>query len=235
MDVPDWLTYGVADFVPYTQETYLRLAQQINTEAGLLSVLGWLGPVIMAFLATKTRYYRWAIAGLAASWAWCGYWFFQRFYSQLNWAAEIIAWAFFCQSLLFLLLLSGRQTAYLPCKPAHRPTPLTVWLPWTLIAMAICWPLLTYLVGRPWPRWEYFAFYPDATALFTLGFVLALRPPQKKALLFSLLLPIPILWCLFSSAMLGVIEQPTVYFIYAALLLVLATLAESTWAEYSAS
>ena len=63
-----------------------------------------------------------------------------------------------------------------------------------LVALALAYPLLAPLFGRPWHGAEFFGIAPDPTAIATLGFLLMARGRSTL-----LLYPIPLLWCLASG------------------------------------
>jgi hypothetical protein len=86
-----------------------------------------------------------------------------------------------------------------------------------LVLLALAYPMLGGLLGRPWTQAEVFGLAPDPTALGTLGVLLWLSARGSAA---WWLWPIPWLWCLASGATLWTIQAPA-----AGLLPVLALLA----------
>jgi hypothetical protein len=71
-----------------------------------------------------------------------------------------------------------------------------------LLALALLYPLLAPLGGRPWAQAEIFGIAPDPTAIGTLALLLLLR-----ARWCAVLLPIPILWCVASGVTLLAMES----------------------------
>ena len=72
-----------------------------------------------------------------------------------------------------------------------------------LIAVAMLYPLLAPVLGRPMSGSEWFVLMPDPTVLGTLGFLLCLRTRWS-----ALLLAVPLLWCAISGATLWTLKAP---------------------------
>jgi hypothetical protein len=71
-----------------------------------------------------------------------------------------------------------------------------------LLAVALLYPVLAPLAGRPWSAAEVIGIAPDPTAIATLALLLLARP-RRQALLF----PIPVLWCLASGLTLWAMDS----------------------------
>jgi hypothetical protein len=74
------------------------------------------------------------------------------------------------------------------------------------VAGLVAYPFLPPLFGRPWSGAELFGIAPDPTAIATLGFLLA-----ANGRLSSILVPIPLVWCLFSGLTLVAMDELQAY------------------------
>lgn len=178
----EWWTYRPSDFLMFSARTWGRLAESWN-EA--LWPWQWLmmaaGSALVAASARDPRRTRpWAIAVLAAAWAWVGWAFHWERFADINTGARWFAVAFGVQAVL-LLALGWRPVAGAP------PTP-TRGIGLALAAAALLYPLLAPLAGRGWGQAEVAGAMPEPTALFTAGLLLAL-PLRHR----GLLLVVPVL------------------------------------------
>ncbi|BFM06378.1 hypothetical protein [Halioxenophilus aromaticivorans] len=242
----DWLTYSIADFVPYTAETYRRLAAQINEAAGLWRTLALFAPWLLLAAAWQHKWQRrfstlstvLLALTLAASWVSCGYIYFATFYSQLNWAAGYLAWGFYAQAFLLLAAVVPRALSSTAAPASNRPNIALRTIAMGLMLAAACWPLAGWILGRTWQQTERFGLFPDATAVFTLGFMilLASRNTVTAGLVWGLAITsvIPLLWLVVSSAFLSVLMQPERILICLAIAATIIALAVSLTAVFSA-
>lgn len=188
----EWWTYRLSDFLLFSADTYYRLFELYNTAIWpahivvlvlsglwfyfLIRPKPWSGKLLFTFLGT--------------TWLWIAWGYHVSHFTSVNWAASYYAIGFALEGLL-LILAGGSGKA--------RPIPFNTH--WTsrvgagLIGFSlILQPLITPLSGRPWTQVELFALAPDPTVIATLGILLLVDRIRW------LLLPIPIIWCLISSA-----------------------------------
>lgn len=191
-----WTGYTLNDFLLFAPETYQRLFIRYHEAIWPLQI-----PVVIAMLVipwlilrrggVEPRMMRIALPILAVVWVWIGTDFLYQRYGEINWAAVWPAAGFMFQGVLLLAtaFAEPEQPASVRVPPAARDAGLLV-----MSAAVILLPLAAPLSGRPWLSAELVGVTPDATALFTLG-LLALKPLRLRLLL----LPVPLLWCLFST------------------------------------
>ena len=210
-------TYSVADFIPFTAEVYLRLFERQNEAQWplhLLAVAAGAATIALAWRGRDRRHARWAGAALsgllAAAWLWVALSFHLRLYTELTWVAWYIGGAFIIQAGLILVAgvmdvrrgagSTGRGTG------ALHPSPVGVTVVgYALAALGVVvYPLLAPLTGQGWAGAQCFAIAPDPTAVATLGLLLLASRPRWLALL----LPIPLLWLMLSSAVGTSLELP---------------------------
>jgi len=202
----DWLGYSPADLVPFSGETWLALLARYNEDHLPAVIAGMaLGLVLLRLTAGRSpRPLRPVLALLGLCWLWISWTFLHQALGTLLWAADWLAWAFAVQGALLLLCAGLPYTGAMTPRP-RLGSPLRYPPPaWWLLATAVLlWPVLELAVGRVWTALGWFGTGPDATAAGTLA--VAAMTPGRRA---WLLLPVPVLWCLVSSAMLGVFEAP---------------------------
>lgn len=161
----EWWTYGLSDFLMFSPETYWRLVARYNAQwwpaqlAGVLAV-----PAVGALLQRAPRV---VLLVLALGWAWVAWAFHWQRYAEIFLAAQWLAAASAVQALLLLTAI--------PAVREEAPATVAARIGWLLMAVALSFPLLAPLQGRPWSEAEVAGFMPDPTAIATLGAVLALR------------------------------------------------------------
>jgi hypothetical protein len=196
----DWLGYSPADLVPFSLDTWLRLVAAYNA-AHLSAVLGGLAAgMAVLWLAAGAAAWRSrpALALLGGCWLWVAWAFLHRALGPLLWAADWLALGFAVQGALLLL------SALLPLRGSAQPPRWARLAGWCLLACGVVLlPLAQGLLGRELAAVGWFGTSPTPTALATLGLV-ALLPGGRA----WPLLPLPVLWCLLASAMLGVFAEP---------------------------
>ncbi len=188
--MPEWLSYGLSDFLLFSPRTYWRLFERQNEALWPLPLvtLG-AGIAVLALAGLRPAHcLRWTAAILGILWAWVAWSFLWQVYAAINWAAAYVAPLFALQA---ALLFAAAWRA----PPAAQPRSARSLTGLALIATAVLlYPALAPLLGRPWAGAEIFGMAPDPTAIATLGFVLMLRGRWPMTLL-----PIPLLWCVTSG------------------------------------
>jgi hypothetical protein len=220
-----WWSYRPADLLMFAPRTYWRLFELYNEAlwpgqllalaAGLLLVALMLLPKVSPKVSLKApgapgapgvrdvrSAARLACALLAVAWLWVAWAFHLQRYATINWAAQGFALAFAVQALLLGMAAAGPGP-----RRWHGVAPLR-WLQRAgvgLLLVALAYPLLGGLLGRPWSQAEVFGLAPDPTTLGTLGVLLWLAARGSAA---WWLWPIPLLWCLASGATLWTMQAP---------------------------
>lgn len=187
-----WLSYSLADFIPFSPEAYLRLFERYHADIWPLQLLGWVAGLGLLWLFRRRRAVA-AAALLAACWLWTGLVFQRGYYAELNWAAGYFGWAFAVQG---LLLATAGFTAKLE---EHTAAP-------ALIGLAVIGhPLFVAFSGgnTAWYSAGLFATAPDPTAVATLGLTLAVQGWRRW-----LLAALPALWCGLGLLMALGLERP---------------------------
>ncbi|MEM6662055.1 MAG: DUF6064 family protein [Pseudomonadota bacterium] len=192
----EWLDYAAEDFLLFSPEAYWRLFELMNGAAWPAQPLVLAAFAALTIAALLRRPWAvWAAAvGLALAWAATAYLFLQIRYQPINWAIAGVIPAFWVQAGLLVLLGPGLD------HPHRR-----VGLPHFLIILALTYPLVGMVAGRPIVQAEVVGLSPDPTAILTLGF-LGLSAPAWRA---RILMIIPMGWLLISAATLLTMGQPT--------------------------
>jgi hypothetical protein len=185
----DW-SYRLSDFLLFSPRVYWRMFELHNAALWPLPlVMLALGVAALALVILRRHQSGRLIAILlAVLWAWVGWSFVWERYATINWTAAYAAPLFAIEALLFLIIGGGlNRLAFDPRGGRGLAGVL-------LIALALGYPLLAPLFGRPWHAAEFFGIAPDPTTIATLGFLLMARGRSTL-----LLYPIPLLWCLASG------------------------------------
>jgi len=207
----EWWTYSLTDFLLFSPETYARLFLRYNQAvwpaqlpvlaAGLLVlILGW---------RRHPLFPRLALTLLAFGWAWTGWAYHLQRYATINWMAAWFGAAFFVQAALLAhaaFRIHGRIAARGTCFAAGI----------ILLGIALLYPLLALVTGRPLAYGEIVGLAPDPTVLATLGILLMTAPRSR-----GLLLVLPLAWCAISGATLWVMDAPQAFILPIAGLLTL--------------
>ncbi len=184
----EWWTYRPGDFLLFSARAYWRLFELQNAALWPLPLAGPLLGVLLLWLALRQPGAgRLTFAILAVLWALVGWSFVWNRYAEINWAAAYLAPLFAVQGLLLL------GAAFLPTRPRPARPVSTAAIGLLLAGLALAYPVLAPLGGRPWAAAEVFGVAPEPTAIGTLALLLLLGAPRW-------LLPIPILWCLLGGA-----------------------------------
>ena len=193
----DWLSYGLADFVPFSAEVYWRLIERYNAELWPMHLLSLaLGAGVIWLLFRPRPWSARVIAlVLALAWAWIGWRFIGGVYAQVHVVADGIVWAFWAQAGLLLILglpagLEARMGDVVDRAIA--------------VASIALYPVLPFMTGRPMTQAEIFGISPDPTALATLG----LAAVAAYGLRAVVLMVIPLGWTLFSGLTLVTLGAP---------------------------
>lgn len=194
----EWWTYRPGDFVMYGREAWLALLEAHNAALfpwqALPTLFGlWL---VWAAWRGEARALRAALIGLGACWLFvASAWFWQRLV-EIDLAAPWYAYAFAFQGML-LIAYAGRIA---PDALERRPRARMAALAATDLGVVV-WPILAVggaafgaggEGGLRWGATPLFGVTPDATALATIGVLLALARGRW-------LLIVPLLWCLISG------------------------------------
>lgn len=180
----EWSTYGLSDFLMFSPQAYWRLVARYNAGWWPGQLLAQAALVALAWLLVRGRP-RAALLVLAAGWAWAGWAFAWQRYAEIFLAAGWLAAACAVQAVALGLV------AALPLREAAAQR---LRIPgWTLLALALLYPLQAVLSGRSWGEAEVAGFMPDPTALATLGVLLALGQLASWARVGLALLPIGVL------------------------------------------
>ncbi|MDX3927772.1 MAG: DUF6064 family protein [Shinella sp.] len=198
----EWWTYTLSDFLMFSPRVYLRLIERYNEKIWPLQIVFTVCTLaVLPFAMKRSRFG--AVAGfllLAAAWILSGWQFLWERYATINWAVSYFAAAFMVQAAL-LVLFALREAG----TDASPPTSRMASYGGAAIALSglLVFPSLTLIHGRPIATAESFGAMPDPTAITTFGLLLV---SWRRS--FWLLLPIPILWCLFSTLTLWSLEEP---------------------------
>jgi hypothetical protein len=187
----EWWTYRLDDFLLFSPRVYWRLFEAQNMALWPLHLATTLAGLALVLLILRRpgRATLWTGLVLACLWAFVAWSFLLQRYAGINWAAAYAAPAFFGQALLLL------AAAILPGSPAmgRRDATAATGLAIALAGLLL-YPALPLALGRSPAGAEVFGIAPDPTVLVTLGLLLMARGRWL-----ALLLPIPLLWCLFSG------------------------------------
>lgn len=196
--MPQWWSYGPRDFLMFAPRAYWRLIEIYNHD-----LWPWQLPVLAAGAALAWHAarrgagaQRVVCAALALAWLWVAWEFHWQRYATINWGARYLAAAGVLQTAL-LLAAALRAPAEPPAiaKGGARVAGVSLALGGTIM-----YPLATAAAGASWSRAELAGLMPEATALVTLGLVVATRPRRWPWLtvlpLLTLLIGAATLWLL---------------------------------------
>lgn len=165
----EWWTYGLSDFLMFSPPTWWRLVARYNAAWWPAQGIGVAAALALPWLLRRDGLatQRAALTLLALAWAWVAWAFHWQRYAEIFLAAPWLAAAGGLQAALLA------AAALLPAHSGAAPAPTPA--AWLLLAVALLFPLLAPLAGRPWSEAEVFGFMPEPTAMATLGILLALR------------------------------------------------------------
>jgi hypothetical protein len=193
--VTEWWTYRLDSFLLFSARTYQRLIETYNADVWPLQMVMLLcGVGLLLWLGRphSPRRDRVMFVLLALAWWWVAWGFLHQNFATINWSAHHAAVLFAVQGAALLwVALARRGTVQRRQLSPTDPIAITL-----IVLGVIVYPFIAPMLGRPWQQAEVFAVMPDPTVITTLGFLLLAEPPRRA------LLVVPVLWCLFSGAML---------------------------------
>ncbi|MER9946309.1 DUF6064 family protein [Mesorhizobium sp. M0092] len=195
----EWWTYRLEDFLLFSPRVYRRMFELHNVAfwpLHLATLAAGLA-IVLLVLRRLQNHGLWIAFILAVLWAFVGGSFLWSRYASINWAVAYVAPAFGLQALLLGFLGAVGGLAFDRKDIAGRLGLLLA------VIGLFAYPLLAPLFGRPWTGAEAFGIAPDPTAIATLGILLA-----ASGRFMALLLPIPLLWLLFSGLTLHTMGDP---------------------------
>jgi len=216
----EWWTYRLSSFLLFSPRTYHRLFELYNraifpAQALALGLGLW---ILLSWRRGSEVPRRAILASLAACWLFVAVAFLALRYTSINFAAVYFAWAFGLEAAL-LVGVSRRGLVF------ERPAGAAARAGTAMFAFALLIePLAGPLLGRGWRSIELFGVAPDPTAVATLGLLLAVRGPGR-----SILMIIPVLWCLTTGAFLAAMESPEAWVAPAAAALAVGLAVRQAW------
>jgi hypothetical protein len=191
----EWWTYRLDSFLLFSARTYQRLIESYNAEVWplqMVTLLAGIGLLLWLGRPHSPRRDRVVFVLLALAWWWVAWGFLHQRFAAINWSAGYAALLFALQGAALLWVAVARRG-----KVRRRQLSPTDPIAITLIVLGVVvYPFIGPMLGRPWDQGEVFAVMPDPTVITTFGFLLLAEPPRRA------LLVVPLLWCLFSGAML---------------------------------
>jgi Family of unknown function (DUF6064) len=173
--VSEWWTYTLGDFLMFSPTTYWRLVENYNRDVWPAQLAGLMAGTIALALTLSPREgaARLQAVLLAAAFVWVGWAFHWQRYATINWAARYLAFAFWVQAALLMVLALLRSKDPIDLNGAAQR------IGWFLaLAGLVLYPLGSAWDGKVWSQIEVFGVSPEPTALVCLGLVLAhARPP----------------------------------------------------------
>ncbi|TCK31519.1 hypothetical protein EV667_1629 [Ancylobacter aquaticus] len=187
----EWWTYRLDDFLLFSPRVYWRLFEAQNAALWPLHLATTLAGLVLVLVILRWpgRAMLWTGLLLGPVWALVGWSFLLQRYAGINWAVAYAAPAFFVQALLLLAAALVPGGPLMGRLDAIANTGLGL-----ALAGLLLYPALPFVTGRPLAGAEMFGIAPDPTVLVTIGLLLMARGRWL-----AVLLPIPLLWCLFSG------------------------------------
>jgi hypothetical protein len=212
--ISEWWTYRPEDFLLFSPRAYWRLFELHNAELWPVQVLALAAGLATTVAALRDRrnHDRWIPLVLAAAWIFVGWSFLWNRYATINWPIAYVAYAFALEAALLLLVGTTLKGLVFDRRGIGGRAGLF------LAGLGvIAYPALPPLFGRPWSSAELFGIAPDPTAIATLGLLLLARGSLP-----SMLIPIPLAWCLLSSLTLLAMNDPQAWLPFLAAVITLA-------------
>jgi hypothetical protein len=198
--VTEWWTYSLDSFLLFSARTYQRLIETYNADVWpwqMVALMAGAGLLLWLGRPHSARRDRVVFVLLALVWWWLAWGFLHRRFASINWSADYAALLFALQgvALLWVALWRGGVVRRRHLSPTD-PVAITL-----IVLGVVVYPFIGPMLGRPWSQAEVFALTPDPTAITTLGLLLLAEPPRR------VLLVVPVLWCLYSGAMLWALRM----------------------------
>ena len=199
--VSEWWSYRLEDFLMFSPRVYARLFEPVNAAWWPLAALLLAAAGLCLLIGRRRPGQRLAALGavLGLAWVASGLLFVRDLYQPINWA---VGWLW--PPLLALGALLPLLGWWLRDGPAAAALPRRVALALALWALGVM-PLWAPLAGQGWAQAELPGLAPDATAIATLAWLVALpRARGAGVRVLALLAWAPVLaWCGFSALMLA--------------------------------
>lgn len=171
-----WWSYGPRDFLMFAPRAYWRLVEIYNQALWPWQLAVLAAGVALAWHAARhgAGARRVACAALSLAWLWVAWGFHWQRYATINWGAVYLAGAGVLQATL--LLAAALRAPAAPRAIVGRIAQRAG----VSIAFGgtIAYPLATAAAGASWTRAELAGLMPEATAVVTLGLIVATRPRQ---------------------------------------------------------
>lgn len=193
----EWLSYSLRDILMFSARVYYRLIAQYNADLwpAQLLALGLGAWVFHLLLRPGERAGRIAFAILGGFWLWTGHGFVIQRFAAINWPMDYAGPALLLQGSVLIALSAAMGRPSLPAR-VNRPAIV-------LLGLALLYPLLAPLVGRPWDEAEIAGLMPDPTAIATLAVLAASRGPVRWAFMI-----VPLCWLAISAVTLHTLGSP---------------------------
>ena len=189
----------LSDFLMFSPQNYLRLMANYNQAIWPWQIIMFLLGALNLFAITYDVKHKDQLINLSlfVCWVWVGIFFHHRYFSVINWAAQLFVLLFVLQALVFLifgvLLNKIRYRLSLDTDKAAitQSTGLAIF-----IFSLVFYPPLTAYIQGDWARASYFGVAADPTCTATLGLLLMSKFSGRW---YDFILPF--LWCLISVTM----------------------------------
>jgi hypothetical protein len=193
----EWSSYSLRDILMFSARVYDRLIAQYNADLWPAHLLA-LGPgawLLYSLLRPGETAGRTAFALLGAAWLWTAHAFVMLRFAPINWPMDYIGPALLLQGLLLIIAAAALRRPSLPARP-NRPAI-------GLLGLALLYPLIAPLTGRPWSEAELIGLMPDPTAIATLALLCASRGAVRWAFMI-----VPLCWLGISAVTLHTMGSP---------------------------
>lgn len=171
-----WWSYRPRDFLMFAPRTYWRLIEIYNQDLWPWQLAVLAAGVALAWRAARrgAQAQRAACSALALAWLWVAWGFHWQRFAAINWGARYLAAVAVLQAALLLVaaLRAPATPLAIADRGVHRAGVSLA------LGATIAYPLATAAAGASSTRAELAGLMPEATALLTLGLVLATRPRQ---------------------------------------------------------
>jgi|GEM_PF-170598 len=202
-------SYRLHDLLMFSPRVHARLFELVNAQAGPLVWIAAALPlgVGLAVHRGSARAHAGAALLVSLALALVAEWHLRRTLAEILWIAPAWAFAFAAASLAWLAwaVMAWRAPVGAAQRTAGRSTSSARALALLLACLALVWPLLAPLQGRPWLQAEVAGLAPEPTVLLALSLLTVLG--LREAVWWLLALA-PLAWCLFAGLMLQALQAP---------------------------